>query len=153
MFPATRDAVPLRGPVRRAVWQVALLLTAFAWPGVGARAQEAAADEGLFITIANPITSEVVNRVKARTNRAVQRTDRRIRKIIFDFTPGRQPTGGPSGTKDYGPCHDLAEFFLELQDLTTVAFVHNDVTGHTVLPVLACREIVLSAEAKLGDVL
>src|SRR5262249_10588519 len=34
----------------------------------------------------------------------------------------------------------------------TVAFVHHEVRGFTVLPVLACREIVLSDQGALGDI-
>jgi membrane-bound ClpP family serine protease len=107
-------------------------------------------DDGLFITVPSPLTSERVNRIKAQTNRALQRPDRHIRKLIYDFNAGRQTEGQASSTPDYGPCHDLAEFLLELQSATTVAFVHNDVSGHTVLPVLACKEIVMSSEARLG---
>src|SRR5262249_43690730 len=35
---------------------------------------------------------------------------------------------------------------------TTVAFVRANVSGHTVLPVLACREIVMSKGATLGPI-
>jgi len=38
--------------------------------------------------------------------------------------------------------------------MTTVAFVHGKVSGHAVLPVLACRELVMSGgkETKVGEV-
>jgi membrane-bound ClpP family serine protease len=111
-------------------------------------AAEAGAD-GLFVTVHNPITTTVVNRVKDQVNRFLQRPDHRGLTLVFDFNPDSHP----SGTGDYGPCHDLASFLLDLHDVATVAFVHNDVTGHTVLPVLACKDLVMSAEAKLGDAL
>jgi membrane-bound ClpP family serine protease len=115
--------------------------------------------EGLFVTVQNPITSEVVNRVKETTNRAVDRwrggnqnreaAQRRALKIVYDFNPGNHPRR----SDDFGVNQNLAEYLLELQDITTIAYVHNQVSGHDVLPVLACKEIVMSAEAKLGDVM
>jgi membrane-bound ClpP family serine protease len=116
-----------------------------------ARAQEPARQDGLFITVANPITSDVVESIKAKTQRALERTDRPIRTIVFDFNSGDQLSGHASSTKAYGPCHDLAAFLLEQQAVNTVAFVHNDVSAHTILPVLACKDIVMSAEAKIGN--
>jgi membrane-bound ClpP family serine protease len=103
--------------------------------------------DGLFVTVRNPITTTVVNRVRAVTNRFLDRPDHRGLKIVYDF----DPDGNASSTADYGTCRDLAVYLLDLQDITTVAFVHNEVTGHTVLPVLACKEIAMSAKAKLGD--
>jgi membrane-bound ClpP family serine protease len=107
--------------------------------------------------VRSPITSERVNRIKSTAERAIHRPDRPVRTLVFDFNPGRQGEGAASFTQEYGPCADLAEYLLELpnavRDVTTVAFVHNDVTGHTVLPVLACNDVVLSADAHLGAVL
>src|SRR5262249_25167375 len=118
-----------------------------------AHAQVAARQDGLFISVRNPIDSDVVNSIKAKTRRALERKDRPIRFIIYDFTPG-PGQDHPSATKEYGVCQELAEFLAgnELQNVTTVAFVHSDVSAHTVLPVLACREIAMSAEAKIGAV-
>lgn len=117
--------------------------------GGALRAEEKLPEDGLFITVANPLTSEEVERIKAKTNRNLQRTDRRIRKLVLDFNPD----GRPSGTATFGECYELAKFLLRLQDVTTIAFVHHDVTRHTVLPVLACQELVMSEKAHLGDVL
>jgi len=127
-------------------------LAAVLLPAEKARAEPPAREDGLFISIRNPITSDVVDNVKAKTKRALERTDRRIHTFIFDFNPGEQAEGHPSGTKEYGPCHDLAAYLLTLQEVKTVAFVHNEVTAHTVLPVLACTDIIMSSEAKLGSV-
>lgn len=105
--------------------------------------------DGLFVTVRTPITSTVVNRVKAVANHFLDRPDHHGLKLVFDFNPA----GAPASTPDYGPCRDLAVYLLDLQDVTTVAFVHGDVTGHAVLPVLACKEIVMSRHARLGDAL
>src|SRR6266850_2658631 len=103
-------------------------------------AQDAPPVDGLFITVHNPITTNVVNRVKAKTNKFLQRPDHRGLVIVYDFNPDNHA----SGSSDYGPCHDLAAFLLDLHSVSTVAFVHNETTGHTVLPALACKEIVMS---------
>jgi membrane-bound serine protease (ClpP class) len=124
----------------------------------GATAQEQPGDEGIFITVQKPITSAVVDYIKAKTERALQR---KIRTIVYDFNPGRHVTG----TDEYGPCRDLAAVLSHVQ-VNTVAFVHRDATkrrnpdgteppadvaGHRLLPVLACKEIVMSDEARLGN--
>ncbi|MFL5342342.1 MAG: NfeD family protein [Gemmataceae bacterium] len=116
-----------------------------------ARADEAPVEDGLFITVANPITSGVTNRVKEMTERARQRKDRRITRIVYDFNPDGREAGSP----DFGPCLDLAEYIRNLHDLTTIAYIHNKVHRHTVLPALSCRELVMagSPDTKIGEVL
>jgi membrane-bound ClpP family serine protease len=129
-------------------------------PGLqSACAQESGVD-GVFITVQSPITSEVKDRVKDVTTRSIQRfketeaqaaaNERKTFKIVYDFSPANN---GPSSSNDFGACSELAKFILRLQDATTIAFVHGEVTGHTVLPVIACRDIVMSSEAKLGNAL
>src|SRR5262249_19439820 len=114
------------------------------------RGDEPAMEDGLFITIANPVTSDVTNRVKEMTERARQRKDRRITRIVYDFNPD----GREAATPDFGPCLDLAEYIRGLHELTTVAYVHNKVSRHTVLPALACKELVMGGDpAKIGTVL
>lgn len=127
---------------------IAALLSGLLTGGGRSSAQDAPArEDGLFVTVPNPITSEATNRVKETVERAVNGGS--VRKIIFDFNPN----GQPSSSRDFGPCYDLAEFLEQQHQITTVAFVHAKTTRHTVLPVLACREIVMSSEASLGDVL
>jgi membrane-bound ClpP family serine protease len=107
-------------------------------------AEEQSTDEGIFITVQKPITSAVGYHIKAKAERALQR---KVRTIVFDFNPVRHATG----TDEYGPCRDLADALARLQ-VNTVAFVHKEISGHRVLPVLACKEIVMSADARLGNV-
>jgi membrane-bound ClpP family serine protease len=118
-----------------------------------ARAEQPLADDGLFITVRNPITSDVVTSVKDKTERARVRwrTEGRRGKIVYDFNPDNRP----SGTHEYDPCRGLAKYLLSLQDIHTIAFVHNEVSRHTVLPVLACQELVMSGDpaTRIGDVL
>jgi membrane-bound ClpP family serine protease len=113
--------------------------------------------DGRYIFVRNPINTDVVNRVKTQVQRYLGQNKQPGGKIIFDMNP----QGTPSCTGDYGSCRELATFILGLQDVNTVAFVHVTnpeldrpppaVTGHSVLPVLACKEIVMSSEARMGD--
>jgi membrane-bound ClpP family serine protease len=115
-----------------------------------ARAQESAQEDGLFLSVGNPITDSVMYQVTGATERALRRADRHIRKIVYDFNPG----SGPSASAQYGSCRDLAEYLLRLRRdrrATTIAFVHNKVSRHTLLPVLACDQLVLSPDARLGN--
>jgi membrane-bound serine protease (ClpP class) len=144
---------------------VVLLLAMSAFPAEGAPdpapVEAPPPADGLFITVRNPITTTVANRVITKVDRLLQRPDHRNLKIVFDFNP----EGFPASTPDYGPCRTLAQFILDLHQVNTIAYVHNEVSGHTVLPVLACKEIVMSkggkdvrdqgftVEGKLGDVL
>jgi membrane-bound ClpP family serine protease len=125
-------------------------------------AQEGPSD-GIFVSVHNPITSEVTSRVKEITTRAAQRfeADRaaapgeaRTFRIVLDFTPGtRTGQATPVGSREFGPCQDLAEHLLHLQNVTTIAYLRAEVSRHTVLPVLACKDIVMADDAALGDVL
>jgi len=147
MVAAAGNSIRRRGPVRWEVGYVAVLFAAILLREGPALPQEAHPEGGLFITVQNPITSEVVSRIVAKSDRAL--SSGKVGKLIFDFNPGSHP----SCSEDYGACHDLAEYLLSLKQCQTVAFVHNEVTGHTVLPVLACQELVMSKEAKLGRAL
>ena len=138
----------------RVLAAVAVLFLLSGSPALG---QDAAADiaDGQYIYIRNPISTDVVNRVKTQSRRFLDRAPHQGAKIVFDFNP----QGYPSSTSDYGSCRELAAFILGIQDVTTIAFVHVDqqfaeqpaVTGHTVLPVLACKQIVMSMDARMGD--
>ncbi len=115
--------------------------------GEPVRGEEASVD-GVFISVSNRIDSLVLSRVKSQMDRFRDRPDKRGLKIVLDFNAD----GGPSRTDDYGVCRDFAKYLLGIQDATTIAFVRNDVTGHTVLPVLACKEVVMSKKARIGNV-
>jgi membrane-bound ClpP family serine protease len=129
-------------PVRWLLGAVALVV--FAAPAT----LEAAAPrhKGLFISVANPITEGVVTALQNKIDDA-----RLIRGavIIFDFNP----TGAPSATSDPYVCIKFADYLTGLRNtFHTVAYVHSEVTQHTVLPVLACTELVMSDSGEIGDV-
>src|SRR5581483_1529326 len=137
------------------------------WFAPKASAQDVAPKDGLFITVLDPITDVSINTIKAKIKKAIERQNRKIQIVVFDFNPFEQP----AGTSNFIACNELAEYIRNLTlgqvhpsypRMHTVAFIHKEVSKHTVLPVLACGERVMSNQvkpksneylAKLGDVL
>jgi membrane-bound serine protease (ClpP class) len=113
--------------------------------------------DGLFITVPNPITETAVLQIEGRIKDAVERQNRTLSVIVFDFNPH----GKASGTSNFFPCLQLKDTinrlnlgqFAKCPRVLTVAYVQDEVTDHTVLPVLSCREIAMSSKGKLGQVL
>lgn len=144
---------PERGaPERRrlGIYWLAVFVGAVALLSVGpAPADEPAAEQSLFITVGNPITSTEFARVQRLTEEARRRYQEAAKKeakpgrlkIVYDFNPDDLP----SASSLFGPCQDLAAYLRGLpSDIVSIAFVHRDTSRHTVLPVLACREIVMA---------
>jgi membrane-bound serine protease (ClpP class) len=152
MVLASRQTVCRTGPTVLGAMVVALFATA-------AHGQEPKSGprDGLFISVPTPITDSVVNEIEQKVRSAFEQEHRRIRVIVFDFNPNDVP----SGTIRPASCTALAYYIRDLRlgrlanlpEVSTVAFVHNEVTRHTVLPVLACGELVMSNNARLGDAL
>ena len=125
---------------------VALLAFLFA---PAAPAQEPPAD-GIFVTVNNPITEGVISQIKGQVDAARNAPKRNVKKVVFNFNPD----GKDAATEAYGTCYELAKYIRSLRDngLMTIAFVHGKTTRHTVLPVIACDELVMSSDAKIGEV-
>jgi membrane-bound ClpP family serine protease len=72
-------------------------------------------------------------------------------KIIFVFNP----EGKTNSSDEFALCLMLAQGIrdLEQKGASTTAYVQGDVSRHSVLPVLACRQIVMASKAKIGPVL
>jgi membrane-bound serine protease (ClpP class) len=131
----------------RAVCRIAVMATsALLASTTGAQEPAPPAERGIFVTVANPITSEVVSGIRERIAR--DQRDKPIAKIVFDFNPD----GREAASVDYGPCLDLADAISDL-NVRTIAFVHGAAIRHTVLPILACQELVMSSDAILGPVI
>ncbi len=83
-------------------------------------------------------------------NRDRPLAQKQVFKAVFDFTPDGKPSRGD----DYEFCLKLANGIRKLQQdgVQTIAFVHGDVSRHSVLPVLACQQVVMSARSKIGPV-
>jgi membrane-bound ClpP family serine protease len=149
MLAATANRAPASASAPRGIRLLGLALLAGLLGPVPTRAG-APPEDGLFVTVASPITDSVMYQVRNITDRNLSRADRPVRTFVYDFNPG----GNPSSSDQYGSCRDLAEYLLRLRRdrrATTVAFVHNKVSRHTLLPVLACEHLVLSPEARLGN--
>lgn len=116
-------------------------------PAAPAPAQQAA---GMRVTVRNPITSDAIKDIQT-TIEARLASPNRPRVVVFDFNPDDKP----AATAQPGVCSDLAAYVRRLQlqgNLTTVAYVHNKVSGHTVMPVLACQELAMGKAGSLGEV-
>jgi membrane-bound serine protease (ClpP class) len=124
------------------------LLTFLAAPP--APAQDAPKAGGLVETVNNPITEGVVSQIKSQVEAARTAPGSKVKTVIFNFNP----EGRDAATEAYGTSYELAKYIRDLRNngIRTVAFVQGKTTRHTVLPVIACEEIVMSSDAKLGEV-
>ena len=113
-----------------------------------ASAQNAVPESGLYVTVPNPVTSDAYTRIKNRLDAARSRPETRPGVIVFDFNPADKD----AATAEFGACFDLADLIAKLTDVPTVAYVHQKVGGHTVLPVLACKQLVCGPKGALGEV-
>ena len=116
--------------------------------GGTAGAQNGLTEEGIFVTVPNPVTSDAIVRIRKQVEDARNNPARPIRTVVFDFNPA----GKDAATPDYGTCYTLASYIAQLTELKTVAFVSANASAHTVLPVLACKELVMARPASLGEI-
>jgi membrane-bound ClpP family serine protease len=131
------------------VFPAALLALLLAPAAQIARAQDNPAADGTFVTVDNPITEGVISRVKSAVE-AAKNDHRNVKKVVFNFNPD----GKDVATESFGSAYDLAKYVRSVRDngLLTIAWVHGKTTRHTVLPVVACDELVMSSDAKIGEV-
>ncbi len=135
---------------RRLFWPPAALLILAVAP---APAQEETSP-GRVLAVPAPVTPDAAGRLREAVTDALKRAEPRrgqhVFKLILDFNPD----GRANSSKDFGPCYDLADFLRKLQGqgVRTVAYVHGEVSRHSVLPVLACAETVFSKSGELGPV-
>jgi membrane-bound ClpP family serine protease len=122
-----------------------------AWLLLSATPAPAQNAEGMFVTVPNPINSDALARIQKQIDTRIHDPNegRRPRTVVFDFNPD----GKPAATAQPGVCSDLTFYIRKIQgSVTTVAFVHAKVSGHTVMPVLACQELVMSKGASIGEI-
>lgn len=138
-------------PVGRSLSSRAILLAAAAVLGPGSVPAPAQAPNGMIVTVPHPITQQAVDQIRATVGtRLKPDAAQPVDLVIFDFNPD----GKPANTPDFWICGRLTEYIDSVNKAgkTTVAFVRANVGGHTVLPVLACRELVMSRSAVLGPI-
>jgi len=130
------------------VWICTGLLFTLAGP---ARAdEERVPEDGQFVDVVNPITDASRTDIENRIDRARNSPGRNIKKVVFVFNPNESE----AATANYGACLDLARYIQKLNGngITTIAFVQKKTTRHTVLPVLACKDLIMASNAEIGDV-
>jgi membrane-bound ClpP family serine protease len=102
-----------------------------------------------------PVHAERMMDLAERLPRLLDRPPRHANgdgfRLVLDFNP----EGRPSASGNFGAARELVRSIRSAQKgrVLTVAFVHGEVARHSVLPVLACDEIVLGDAARLGPVL
>jgi len=117
--------------------------------------------EGMFITVPNPLPNNAISEIAERIKKRDAKNP--ITTVVFDFNPN----GLPAATSLPGLSNDLANLIdslnrglLTTQPIKTVAFIRNEVSRHTVLPVIACSQRIISTErdaqgrykARIGNV-
>jgi membrane-bound ClpP family serine protease len=131
---------------------LALFLSALA-----VRAAERATD-GIIVQIPPAITTESTNRLRSLLYGPLKRFEAGAAlqggrfTVLCDFNPD----GRRALCDDFGASYGLATYLRSLKadfkGVRTVAWVHGTVKRHSVLPVLACHEIVFSEKGQLGEV-
>jgi membrane-bound serine protease (ClpP class) len=117
---------------------------------------------GVIAPIPTTITTEATNRLRGIVYTSWKRYEEERNRdpksvgdffLICDFNPDNRD----NSSDDPGACQTLARYLRDLQrkqGVQAIAYVHGKVTRHTVLPVLACSEIIMSQDppAYLGKV-
>jgi hypothetical protein len=114
--------------------------------------------EGLLVEMPTSISTESTGRLRSELLRPLKDFEQGAARqggkfvLVCDFNP----EGRRSDCDDFGACYELAKYIRKLQGdlkgIHTVAYVHGDVRRHSVLPVLACKEIIFSENGRLGPV-
>lgn len=133
--------------LRRSPLAARLVAAAFACLTV-AGVTSAQTAPGKVVLVPSPINQDAVTRIRAVVDGIKPGVPKPV--IVFDFSPNDKPaTTGDDGA---GAADDLAELIRSRPDVLTVATVRQKVSGHSVLPVLACDEIIAGPQAQLGEV-
>ena len=132
----------------------------------GCLAPTVRADNDMPAGIIIPVHSSRMRGVAPRVEQAVKKPLRQFETmralepklearftVVCDFNPD----GQPAASDKYESCLELANMLQTLQkesSVRTVAWVHGSVSRHSVLPVLACEEIVFADDtsARLGKI-
>jgi hypothetical protein len=147
-------------PIYRSVLILAVAALSAAQTPRYALAQDAPAP-GLTVQLPAVITEETTARLRAAVYVPLRRYQAACKRdgkpadgfeLLCDFNP--PPDARPDATDKYGPCWELASYLLELRhkNVKTRAYVHGEVSRHAVLPVIACGDVVMSSDARLGKV-
>jgi membrane-bound serine protease (ClpP class) len=124
--------------------------------------EEAASRPGLaaLVRVNLPVTSGADAPLKLTLNRARdqllaearQRGDGRRPILVLRIAPASNAEGAGAGSQ-FETALSLARFLTsrEMADVRTVAWVPRSIRGHGVLVAIACEEIVMAADAEIGE--
>ena len=102
---------------------------------------------GQFLTVTSPVDDAVFNRISTTALKLQQQASQEERPavLVLQIEPG---------TSQFHHIQGLAKFLTssQLSNITTVAWIPATVTGPNVLIALACKQIVMHPDAKLGDI-
>ncbi len=137
-----------------------LLLTLAVWiAAVPLFAQEKpeAQDEkrmGRLIQVPLPVTGRSTDQIVRAVHRALERSQAEGKRLVlvFEFVvpPDQDEFGRGS---QFGASYEIANFLSseQLNQATTVAWLPQSIHGHAVLITLACDEIIMAADAEIGN--
>jgi membrane-bound serine protease (ClpP class) len=142
-----RNAPGRSGPAALALAGAALLLA------VLAPCARADGDRGHVLNVPSNLTTEWIDQRQKYVDDLVNRFEKDERhgpdakgvfKLVCDFNANNQE----NGCTDYYACAKLADYLTTLRNrnVRVIGFVHDEVKGHSVLPLLACSEIVVAAK-------
>ncbi len=147
----TSGMIAFTPPLLRRLFTVMVGILLLTTPRPALSDEPASGDDGLFVTVQNPITDATLTKITGRIDRAMSQPGRSIKKVVFDFNPD----GSDAASDHRGSCRDFARYIttkLKNNGIRTIAFIHGKTTRHTVLPVLACDDLAMSSDAKIGEV-
>jgi membrane-bound serine protease (ClpP class) len=133
-----------------------------AGPAAKQPVDEGASRPGLaaLVRVNLPLTSGADSPLKLTLNRAReqllaearQRGDGRRPILVLRIAPSSSAEGAGAGTQ-FETALSLARFLTsrEMADIRTVAWIPRSVRGHGVLAAIACEEIVMAADAEIGE--
>ncbi len=100
-----------------------------------------------FVTLTSPIEDEMIAFIKQTAYELNAEAERDGRKAYLVLQI-------PAGTTQFHHVYALGEFLTgpDTQNLVTVAWIAENVTGNNAVIPLACREIVMHPESRLGDI-
>ena len=101
-----------------------------------------------------PIADAETRRVRRAVDRWLSKKAEAAQRpiLVLEFQSGT--TAGEAGEAgEFGSAFDLATYLTSpsVGRVQTVAYLPGVVTGHAVLAAMACEQIIMKAEAELGD--
>jgi membrane-bound ClpP family serine protease len=114
--------------------------------------------DGRLIRVLLPLAGNADAHIKSAIERAVDQLTRSARGdsrrpiLILELAPAPRQGGFGEGT-DFERALSLARYLTsqELAAVKTVAYLPRTIKGHGVLVALACEEIVMNADAEIGE--